>query len=283
MAESQSGKHQLLFGVPSSTKEYAYQPNCFGNVYRKHIEILEKDTTCQESPYIIFTGVDKETFSRDFGEGGNHCDSYIPSLNLVLVDMVTLQHERAHRDLDRIIQWHITEIANGIDDGLDYTGQASRTSEDREKRPDTSYQPVDLPAGRSDQWPSLVIEAGWSETRARLERDARWWICASNGDVKGVITAAVQRGSRSITLEYWHLVPSPLRSDPGKKVIKMAHHTAISQLNEESPIQVSNVPFIIPFEHLFLRAADANKNECDIVISREELELYAIRVWKGSY
>jgi hypothetical protein len=40
------------------------------------------------------------------------------------------------------------------------------------------------------------------ETRAQLEHDARWWIGASNGDVKGVITAAVQQKSRSIILEY---------------------------------------------------------------------------------
>ncbi|OKL59168.1 hypothetical protein UA08_05807 [Talaromyces atroroseus] len=277
---SESGKHHLLLGVPSSTKEYAYLPNCFRNVYQKHWDMLEKDKTSEESPYIIFTGVDNETFSRDFEEGGNHCDTYIPSLGLVLVDMITPQHERAHRQLDKIIQWHINEFANGIDDGLQYTGQASRTSEDREKRPDTSYQPVYLPSGRSDKWPSLVIEAGWSETRAKLEHDARWWIGASKGDVKGVITAAVQQGSRSIILEYWHSVLSPLRSDPDKRVIKLTHRTTISQGNKNSPIQVSNVPFIIPFEDMFLRGADANTKEYDIVISREELELYAIRVWK---
>jgi hypothetical protein len=38
--------------------------------------MLEKDTTSQEAPYIIFTGVDKEKFPRDFGERGNHYDSY---------------------------------------------------------------------------------------------------------------------------------------------------------------------------------------------------------------
>jgi hypothetical protein len=74
-----------------------------------------------------------------------------------------------------------------------------------------------------------------------------------------------------------------LRSDPDKRVVKLTHHTTISQANKDCPIQVSNVPFIIPFEDIYLRGADANKKECDIVISREELELYAIRVWKALY
>lgn len=242
------------------------------------MDTLEKDTTNQVSPYIIFIGIDRETFSRDFGEGGNHCDSYIPSLGLVLVDMITLQHEFAHTNLAKIIQWHIFQFADGIEDGIQNAGQTSRKSEDREKRPDTSYQPLYLPAGRSDQWPSFVIEAGWSESTAKLERDARWWIGASNGDVKGVITAAVHRRSRSIMLQYWQSVPSQLRSDPDKRVIKSTYHTTIFQANKDQPIRVSNAPFIIPFEDIFLRGAEPNTKECDIVISREELELYAMRV-----
>lgn len=247
------------------------------------MDMLENDTTGKESPYIIFTDINKETFSRDFGDDGHHCDSYIPSLSLVLVDIVTQRHELAHRELDKIIQWHIFQFANGIDDGLRHTGQASRTSEDREKQPDTSYEPVDLPPGRSDDWPSLVIEAGWLETKEKLERDARWWIGASNEDVKGVITVAVQQRSRAILLEYWHCVPNPLRNDPDRRVIKVTHHTTISQATKDSPIQVSNVPFIVPFEDLYLRGADINTKECDIAISREQLELYAMSVWKGSF
>ena len=245
--------------------------------------MLERDTTSQVSPYIIFTGVDKETFSRDFGDRGNHYDSYIPSLGLVLVDMVTLQHELAHTWLAKTIQFHIMHSAGKIDDGVLYTAQTTRSTEDRRKRPDTSYQPIELPAGRSDQWPSFVIEAGWSESPAKLERDASWWISASKGDVRGVITIAVHRGSRSIMLQYWQSVPTPLRSDPDKRVIKSTYQTKIFQADKHQPIQISKVPLIIPFEDIFLRGAEANTNECDIIISREELELYAMRVWKGSY
>lgn len=149
MSEIQSGKYHELFGIPSSTKEYAYSPNCFGHVCRKHWDMLANDTTGQESPYIIFTGVDQQTFDQDF-EKGNHYDSYMPSLRLVLVDEVIKQHKRAHRRLDAIIQRHVNKFTKGIDDGLDHTGQATRTSEDREKRPDTSYEPVCPPEGRSD-------------------------------------------------------------------------------------------------------------------------------------
>lgn len=76
MSEIQSGKYHELLGVPSSTKEYAHSPNRFGHVCRKHWDMFANDTTCQESPYIIFTGIHQQTFDQDLGEGGNRCDIY---------------------------------------------------------------------------------------------------------------------------------------------------------------------------------------------------------------
>jgi hypothetical protein len=47
------------------------------------------------------------------------------------------------------------------------------------KEPDESWIPCTLPAGRTDKWPSLVVESGFSETLRQLQRDAEWWLCRS--------------------------------------------------------------------------------------------------------
>lgn len=215
MPEPQRGRHHEVFGVLSSTEEYEYQRNRFDRVYRRHHDLFLKDTTGEISPYVIFTAVDEITFSRDFSDGGHTCDSYIPSLGIVLVEMITKRHELAHRELDGLIQPMLVAM-NRIDRELLRTGKASRKSSDREKRPDTSYRPADVPDGLSEDWPSFVIEAGWFGTGSKLEHDVRWWFSASKGDVKGVITVSVHRNSRQIVLEFWHMAQSQLRNDCGR-------------------------------------------------------------------
>ncbi|KAL2174521.1 uncharacterized protein P884DRAFT_230060, partial [Thermothelomyces heterothallicus CBS 202.75] len=53
------------------------------------------------------------------------------------------------------------------------------------------------------RWPTLVIEAGYSETLQELHNDMRWWFRASNHDVKIVILAKFYYQQRYILLERW--------------------------------------------------------------------------------
>lgn len=49
------------------------------------------------------------------------------------------------------------------------------------KEPDAFITPNNL------YWPAVVVESGWSESRAHLEQDADLWLRGSQGQVRGAI------------------------------------------------------------------------------------------------
>ncbi|KAG0134807.1 hypothetical protein HOY82DRAFT_474859, partial [Tuber indicum] len=52
------------------------------------------------------------------------------------------------------------------------------------KTPDLAYTPIIN--GIRREFPTVVLESGWSESRAQLVRDARVWLEGSAGAVKVV-------------------------------------------------------------------------------------------------
>jgi hypothetical protein len=69
----------------------------------------------------------------------------------------------------------------------------------RSKEADIGY----IPRSRrlEDDWPSLVIEVGVSESLAMLRRDAAFWITNSDGRTRIVIVLSVNRRDRQILVE----------------------------------------------------------------------------------
>ncbi|CDM27064.1 unnamed protein product [Penicillium roqueforti FM164] len=55
------------------------------------------------------------------------------------------------------------------------------------KEPDGSWIPEQLPPGRNDRWPTIVLEVGVSESKKKLRADAAWWLASSQGQVHVVI------------------------------------------------------------------------------------------------
>lgn len=63
--------------------------------------------------------------------------------------------------------------------------------------------PCELPHGRSDDWPSVVLEISFSETQSKLMSDVRFWLHESDSDVKIVLTLKIQRQRPEIIFEEW--------------------------------------------------------------------------------
>lgn len=76
---------------------------------------------------------------------------------------------------------------------------------------DSSGGPAPQRAGNL-AWPTLVVEAGVSETLSELREDMRWWFSASDYQVKIVLAKLVQ-AERTITLEKWVEVQEPCPRD----------------------------------------------------------------------
>ncbi|KAI1143317.1 hypothetical protein F5Y05DRAFT_368244 [Hypoxylon sp. FL0543] len=136
-----------------------------------------------------------------------------------------------------------------------------------------------------DEWPTLVIEAGISESLARLRSDMEWWFAASNHDVKIVLLAKLDSSQRMITLEKW--VEEPLAAGSGATTTRpsaalrpILQQTVTIHRNEStSPISynVTRGALVLDFWLLFLRSPGSG--EGDIIISVSDLQWYAECVW----
>jgi len=142
-----------------------------------------------------------------------------------------------------------------------------------------------IPERIGTSWPTLVIEAGYSETLHELRNDMRWWFSASDHQVKIVILAKSDHTQRAILLEKWEEAPSHPR--PGATTTR--HAAALQPMMRQSITITENAttdpatylvtrgPLVLSFRLLFLR--DPDPLQGDVVVDVEKLEDYARRVW----
>jgi hypothetical protein len=123
--------------------------------------------------------------------------------------MPLVLYELAHRELGR-------EIENALRDmhlpryALASVGSGRfKSPRGNSKEGDTCYVPEARSprGGHNWPWPSLVLEAGVSESLPQLRADAAWWFSNSDGDVKITILIGVDTHHREVTIEKWELFP----------------------------------------------------------------------------
>lgn len=141
-------------------------------------------------------------------------------------------------------------------------------------------------------WPTLVVEAGHSQSLGELHNDMRWWFSASNHQVKIVLLAKFDHARSIIILERWEKEPQTRQGATTTRRFASLQQTAalqprlqqnitISQNAATNPVSynVTRGALKLPFRLLFLR--DPGPGEADFVLSVEELELYAAMVWES--
>ncbi len=139
---------------------------------------------------------------------------------------------------------------------------------------DTVGQP--LPARQSrDSWPTLVIEAGWSASLARLRDDMAWWFGASNHEVKTVVLAKFDNGQQKLILEKYEEEPAIYRA--GTPVLKQEIIITRNTATDPASYHVTGDALVLSYRKLFLR--DPGPIEGDMTISVEDLRRYADLVW----
>ncbi|BCS28166.1 uncharacterized protein APUU_61214A [Aspergillus puulaauensis] len=118
--------------------------------------------------------------------------------------------------------------------------------------------------------PSVVLEADLSETKAKLQRDIRFWHRASEGRVKVILTVHINRTRPEIVIEQWE--------SNGVSRCERTQRIAISKTRRGTTF-VAGGPLIIDFSKLFLRQPDLPREQ-DISIGDEELEQLATCIWE---
>ena len=156
------------------------------------------------------------------------------------------------------------------------------------------------PRTTPNRWPVLIIEAGYSQTIQQLRMRARAWFLSSNFEVKIVVLAKMLVSERRIVLEKWKGIQvgdrtgiqagdrtgSPRTRSEHRRtpqcvhIIEISHPDAGEEPHSVSPesYRVTRGALRLDFEELFLRSP-VGEDEADIIITEEELQLYASVVW----
>ena len=135
-------------------------------------------------------------------------------------------------------------------------------------------------------WPTLVVEAGDSESLSELHNDMRWWFFASEHQVKIVLLAKFEHTRRALILEKWEEEPSMTRQGATTTRFAATLQPVLRQtitITEDittNPVtyNVARGALVLGFRLLFLR--DPGPGEGDYVLSVQELQAYAEKVWR---
>ncbi|KAK3364022.1 hypothetical protein B0T25DRAFT_529018 [Lasiosphaeria hispida] len=137
----------------------------------------------------------------------------------------------------------------------------------QQKGGDSGIRP-DPPRSAGNQFPTLVIEAGDSESLPQLHRDKDWWFDNSppnqpEGDVKIVLLIKVYRPTKRIVVEQWYRYSQ----SPYATVVITPHPHKPFSLLDSSHWVVQGAPMVIPFQDVFLRPSEGQ--ETDIVLTKD--------------
>lgn len=228
---------------------------------------------------------------------GQHCRLfYQPETESLIITVPTLQHEGMHLEFNTIL---LVAMAN----------MGAHT--DWRQIGTTTFNPADGSSGQGDSggspiagrrgsdWPTLVIEAGVSQTLSSLQAQMRWWFSVSGHEVKVVILIKMHVAQETLHLEEW--VETAGR--PGATSTRWATRAGLTALQPAceraidliwvgtgpirqtpapgrtpSQFRVVGSPLIIRFSEIFLRAPGAGEH--DLVISNASLQVFASRIWQ---
>jgi hypothetical protein len=218
------------------------------------------------------------------------CAEYSSSLQLLILKMPTNSHETAAR----CFETSLMEVASrmGVRRRILQCGATSYYGHDRAKEADVSFKPTRY---SHCKWPTVVVEIGWSETRAKLKKEITWWIKHSHGDVRQGITIDIKQGSGNIEIISWapttSISPSRVRiSSKGRQVLSKAiNHIPPPRIDQKIGIKrgkgsegptITGGNLTIPFASVLLD--NPGEGEGDFVITAEELLQDAELVWMAT-
>ena len=279
----------------SIMKEYALVKDNAPDQFIDIEDLMEKVKARRKegsSQYLTFGNVKPSKYNaikehRD-GYGPKVLFTYFSPIETLVVKIPSGEHEKVNWNFGALLRDIVSEMGLQRHEFLGTGSQTYRARHNQpsqsfsEKEADSTYRNKEL-RKKNDDWPHLVIEAGYSESLQRLKTDARWWIENSNGQVRIVLVFKVDPKKRTIRiLKYISIleaqVPSryPLRNRP----------TAVPSLTGDilvdhsvTPARIVGAPLTLEFDRIFGRNANPPQ-EGNIVLTSEILDDWAINcVW----
>jgi hypothetical protein len=205
-------------------------------------------------------------------------------LELLIVKAVTKAHETAAGAFARLITG-TAEFGMGlplIECQPLGAGRNTAPGGSPSKEPDWSMVNANI-RPNPDDFPSIIIEVGFSESPQKLRNDARLWFSMSSNDVRIVILIAIRAANNQIIIEKWAVGPLPVGQ-------RRSRHTPpqVPQIEQEITITRTPpntfaitsgaAPLILEFSRLFLRPAVGAEH--DIVYTQADLVDIAAAIFR---
>ena len=153
------------------------------------------------------------------------------------------------------------------------------------KEGDSALKPLNM-RPRGADWPTIVLESGWSESLTRLRRDAHIWLENSGGDVKIVLLFSIGRTARTMIIEKWENRPVPANRPATRSITRAVATSPNPPPQTPTQIQaitidsstVNGAPLTLEFRKIFLRQA-VPPLEHDFTFTAHDLLTFATNFW----
>ncbi|DAA78949.1 TPA_exp: Uncharacterized protein A8136_2734 [Trichophyton benhamiae CBS 112371] len=269
---------KLLVGLPKGTPRIKYI-----NMRELESAIKSRASECYEDgckgTFLVVTAI-PSTFITEadefYGDRSPRFAINIDESLAVIETMLPKPHEILAQNL-------VIHVGSAIDQmGLrrvyNPSGAANMNSPNRAnitstKQPDGSF------FIEREQWPTLIIEIGLSESIRKMAMDAHWWLEAEGSCTLIVITAKIDREKPLITFQRWEHHHPPHRPITRRCYPNSAVVQEVRAVHENGVTRVTG-NIILPFEKM-LRRCKETKKEKDIVIERDVLIDFAEATWKS--
>ncbi|KIH88734.1 hypothetical protein SPBR_07665 [Sporothrix brasiliensis 5110] len=231
---------------------------------------------------------------------------FLPDQACAIVTIPTGPHEQAHVELYYVVRDSLKEmgLANEWQTVAAETfAAASRGSGEG----DSGGGPLWRDDGGGIVWPTIVIQAGVSQSMASLRAKANWWFAASDNRMKIVVLIKVTLTATesSIAVETWTATATARHTGrPGATTTRSFVRSMPAVMEPScqqrvdiswpllSPIRnpprrdrvrvlfsVVGAPMVFGFEELMLRPPVPAHGEHDILITEADFQDIASRVW----
>ncbi|KAK2768578.1 hypothetical protein FQN54_000434 [Arachnomyces sp. PD_36] len=224
------------------------------------------------NPLVVFENVPSSEVDDHRDEFPGKID-YCSSLRILAIKLSTNPQEESVRAFDDCLKAKIRNM--GVQGEASFRGAASIVeTSDRRKEPDRSYLPRDSTIhGRSGKWPTVVLEAYFSQSLEQVKGDVKWWFDQSGGEVQAVITIDIKRPSCDIFVTTWERGIEK-GSDPRQtQTAKVSHENGTEQA------LVTGDGITLKFQQLLLREPNTEKGEKDFVFTVDHLKDVGKRAW----
>lgn len=213
---------------------------------------------------------------------------YLAAAEILILTIPTAIHEGLHRLLDHRIAFQIYRM--GLESTLQPMGSVTLRAMGHPNgdggEGDSTSGPFPERAGAT-AWPTLVIEAGHSETLGELRKDMRWWFAASGHQVKIVLLAKFHAEQKDIILETWTEEEAQSRQGATRtrraaSLTPVCRQTIAITKDATNPALYNVARGALRLDFRLLFGRDPQAGEGDVIIGVTELQTYAANVWARS-